>query len=237
MLNHSIINYPNPFVRNFDHQCPRIAKSIFGGPFVDRWFVSNSQICPPNFGPGSAEPNSVRFEDINGTTYANATDALRSHIPLLNVQVKLERNIERDHTIAVIIIPILSIFYLLGATFMFEQTKGDPNAPDDATVGNRLLLTLGVFALIFTLPEILDQMKPETSASTVGDSLLSIIVVANYRFHSKFNHHQCNSYNKKMVSFAVHMDRRNYVYNYINCCNLVAMELQFVCHSMACNLS
>lgn len=179
--NHSIINYPDPFVRNFDHQCPRIAKSIFGGPFVDRWFVSSSQICPPNFGPDTPEPNSVRFEDINETSYANSTDALRSHIPLINVQVKLERGIERDHTIAVIIIPILSIFYLLGATFMFEQTKGDPNAPDDA-IGNRLLLTLGVFALIFTLPEILDQMKPETSASTVGDSLLSIIVVATIAF-------------------------------------------------------
>jgi hypothetical protein len=174
----SIINYPDPFVTNLDHQCLRIAKSIFASPFVDRWFASNSQICPPIFGPGTPEPNSVRFEDINGTEYANVTDTLRSHIPLLNVQVKLERDIERDHTIAVIIIPILSIFYLLGATFMFEQTKRDSN---DA-IGNRLLLTLGIFALIFTLPQILDQMKPETSASTVGDSLLSIIVVASIAF-------------------------------------------------------
>jgi hypothetical protein len=175
-VNISIINYPDPSVRNLDHQCLRIAKSIFASPFVDRWFASHSQICPPIFGPGTPEPKSVRFEEINGTAYANVTDTLRSHIPLLNVQVKLERAIETDHTIAVIIIPILSIFYLLGATYMFEQTK------EDDAIGNRLLLTLGIFALIFTLPQILDEMKPETSASTVGDSLLSIIVVATIAF-------------------------------------------------------
>jgi hypothetical protein len=176
-VNTRIVNYPDPLVRNLDHQCLQIAKSIFPGPFVDRWLASKSQICPTIFGQGTPEPNSVRFEEINGTTYDNATDALRSRIPLLNVQVQLERAIQTDHTIAVIIIPILSIFYLLGATFMFEQTKGDSDA-----IANRLLLTLGIFALIFTLPGILDEMKPETSASTIGDSLLSIIVVASIAF-------------------------------------------------------
>ena len=46
-------------------------------------------------------------------------------------------------------------------------------------VGNRLTLTLGIFALIFTLPEIINSMKPDNAAGpTIADSLLSLIIIS-----------------------------------------------------------
>jgi hypothetical protein len=72
------------------------------------------------------------------------------------------------------VVPLLSIFYLLGAVFIFENT-GD-------YIGNRLILTLGVFAVIFTLPQIIDSMKPSKPSPTLADSLLSIIIIGTIVF-------------------------------------------------------
>jgi hypothetical protein len=80
----------------------------------------------------------------------------------------------RNYAIAIIVIPIISIFFLLGAIFIFK------NSPDN--IGNRLTLTLGIFALLFTLPEIIDSMKPQTSTPTIADSMLSIIIIATIAF-------------------------------------------------------
>ena len=86
----------------------------------------------------------------------------------------MQFQIKRNYTIATIIIPLLAIFYLLGAIFIFEN-------PSDG-ISNRLALTLGIFALIFTLPEIINSMKPQTSGPTIADSLLSIIIISTIAF-------------------------------------------------------
>lgn len=49
-------------------------------------------------------------------------------------------------------------------------------------IGNRLALTLGIFALIFSLPTIIDSMKPQTSSPTIADSLLSLIIIVTIAF-------------------------------------------------------
>jgi hypothetical protein len=87
-----------------------------------------------------------------------------------NVKIDFTRN----YAIAVIVIPLIAIFYLLGAIFIFESS------PDN--ISNRLTLTLGIFALIFTLPEVINSMKPATSGPTIADSMLSIIIIATIAF-------------------------------------------------------
>jgi hypothetical protein len=83
-------------------------------------------------------------------------------------------NFNRTYSIATIIIPIVAIFYLLGAIFLFENSSEN--------IGKRLTLTLGIFALLFTLPNIISSLKPQTSAPTIADSMLSIIIIASIAF-------------------------------------------------------
>jgi hypothetical protein len=76
----------------------------------------------------------------------------------------------RNYTISSVIIPILAIFFLLGGIFIFESNSEN--------ISNRLALTLSVFALIFSLPEIIKSLKPEiTLGPSIADSLLSVIVI------------------------------------------------------------
>lgn len=80
----------------------------------------------------------------------------------------------RNHHISIIIIPLIAIFFLLGAIFIFN------NASEN--IGNRLTLTLGIFALIFTLPEIIDSMKPQVNVPTIADAMLSTIILTTIVF-------------------------------------------------------
>jgi hypothetical protein len=82
---------------------------------------------------------------------------------------------ERNYTILILVIPLIAIFYLLGAIFIFDNTMDQ--------IGSRLTLTLGIFALIFTLPDIINSMKPEVAVGpTIADSLLSLIIIATIVF-------------------------------------------------------
>jgi hypothetical protein len=91
----------------------------------------------------------------------------------LNIDIGLERNYPAQ---LAIILPLLSIFLLLGAIFIFDFED-----PVDL-VSSRLVLTLGIFALIFTLPEVINSMKPSTEGPTIADSMLSIIIIATIAF-------------------------------------------------------
>jgi hypothetical protein len=95
---------------------------------------------------------------------------LRDGSTIMNVRY----NFNRTYSIATIIIPIVAIFYLLGAIFLFENSSEN--------IGKRLTLTLGIFALLFTLPNIISSLKPQTSAPTIADSMLSIIIIASIAF-------------------------------------------------------
>jgi hypothetical protein len=84
--------------------------------------------------------------------------------------LEVDFELNRGYDIAAILIPLLAIFYLLGAIFVFESK------PENT--GNRLALSLGIFALTFTLPGIINSMKPAAPGPTIADTLLSIIVIA-----------------------------------------------------------
>ena len=88
---------------------------------------------------------------------------------ILNVNFDFKRN----HSISIIILPLLASFFLLGAIFIFDASTD---------IGNRLAVTLGVIALIFTLPEIINLEKPASSGSTIADSMISIIIIAAISF-------------------------------------------------------
>jgi hypothetical protein len=106
---------------------------------------------------------------------------------ILNVSLDFKRN----HSIAIVVIPLLASFFLLGAIFIFDASTD---------IGNRLAVTLGVIALIFTLPEIINIEKPSSSGPTIADSMISIIIIAaisftvssiissNSKVQSKFKH-------------------------------------------------
>lgn len=91
------------------------------------------------------------------------------HYRLLNY---LHIELSRNYAISALVLPIFAIFYLLGAVFIFENSD----------ISNRLVLTVGVFALIFSLPQIISSMKPTTSVPTIADSLYSIIIFATIAF-------------------------------------------------------
>jgi hypothetical protein len=89
----------------------------------------------------------------------------------------LHFNFMRNYTVELVTIPMLAIFYLLGAVFILESTT------DQLTI--RLAITLGIFAFLFTFTPIINQMKPPatvTKIPTVADSLITIILVATIAF-------------------------------------------------------
>jgi hypothetical protein len=93
-----------------------------------------------------------------------------SSVSFANIKLEFHRN----YSVAILTIPLIAIFFLLGSIFIFESSS--------ETIGNRLTLTLAIFALIFTLPDIIDALKPETSGPTIADSLLSIIIISSIAF-------------------------------------------------------
>ncbi len=136
------------------------------------WDLSNSNIsviAPENlkseFPTNSTNPFYLPLSRFKGYETENVED-----FTFLKVNFEIKRN----YAIAVIIIPLVAIFYLLGAIFIFENNIDN--------IGNRLALTLGIFALIFTLPGIINSMKPQTFGPTIADSMLSTILIASIAF-------------------------------------------------------
>jgi hypothetical protein len=80
----------------------------------------------------------------------------------------------RNYTINGVIAPIIGIFFLLGAIFALPSTQDQ--------LPNRLALILGVFALIFSLPQLVNERKPTSSVPTVAETLISIIIVATISY-------------------------------------------------------
>jgi len=99
-----------------------------------------------------------------------AQHPIKDNSTFLLISMKFQRN----YSVYTIIAPIIGIFFLLGAVFALPSTIDQ--------LGNRLVLVLGVFALIFTLPQIANEIKPPSSAPTVADTLISIIIVATIAY-------------------------------------------------------
>lgn len=120
---------------------------------------------------------SAKYDSLVNSTWNPSLDVKEIKLdndPVRFVNIKFD--FQRNYTISIVIIPILAIFFLLGAIFIFDfEDRVD-------LVSSRMALTLGIFALIFTLPEIINSMKPVTSGPTIADSLLSIIVISTISF-------------------------------------------------------
>lgn len=101
---------------------------------------------------------------------ASSTKDKRNSTTFVNIEYTFERN----YTILTIVIPLLAIFFLLGGIFIFENSMDN--------IGNRLALTLGIFALIFTLPKVIGSMKPLSIVPTIADSMLSLIILSTIAF-------------------------------------------------------
>ena len=87
----------------------------------------------------------------------------------MNIRLHFDRN----HTIGIVIVPLIAIFFLLGGIFVFDARNN---------IAERLTLTLSIFAIIFTLPEIIDSMKPSAPGPTIADTLLSLIIISTMAF-------------------------------------------------------
>jgi hypothetical protein len=99
----------------------------------------------------------------------NGNSASSDEYSFAQIQIGFHRN----YTILAIIIPIIAIFFLLGAIFILDIEE----------LGNRLTLSLGVFALIFTLPDVIERMKPQIlQIPSVAESLISIIIISTIAF-------------------------------------------------------
>lgn len=133
---------------------------------LDGAFLASSNFdSSRKFNPADCKLTALLANPLKACTNSNKMD-----VELVKVKI----NFDRNFTILTIVIPMIAIFYLLGAIFIFESNIDQ--------IGNRLALTLGIFALIFTLPDILKSMKPETFGPTIGDTLLSIIIIATIGF-------------------------------------------------------
>jgi hypothetical protein len=91
-----------------------------------------------------------------------------NYLTFLNSHIEFKRN----YTTSAIILPVFAIFYLLGAVFILANSD----------IANRLVLTVGIFALMFTLPQIINSLKNGISIPTVADSLLSLIVFSTIAY-------------------------------------------------------
>jgi hypothetical protein len=127
--------------------------------------VHNLLKCPQHGDPNNDRASSMLCDNSTTTVSYNLDSP-----SFLDMRIELARG----YTISVVIIPLISIFYLLGAIFIFDNSQD--------SIGNILALTLSIFALIFTLPDIINSMKPQTSAPTIADSMLSIIIIATIAF-------------------------------------------------------
>jgi hypothetical protein len=84
-------------------------------------------------------------------------------------------NFTRNYTSSYdVISPLIGIFYLLGAIFVLDSGKEQ--------LSNRLVLALAVFALIFTLPQIVSGMKVVSSSPTIADNLIEGIILSTIAF-------------------------------------------------------
>ena len=59
-----------------------------------------------------------------------------SHSP---PEYRLIAHFQRNYTILILVVPLLAIFYLLGAIFIFDNSMDQ--------IGNRLTLTLGIYRI------------------------------------------------------------------------------------------
>lgn len=152
----------------------------FSTVFNSSWFAdpSNSSINIHNIGiqnntaginPGPTKTQYV-FPDSSGIANGSGIINPKGNLTFINAHI----DFKRSSSIYVIIIPLLVIFYLLGAIFVVENTA------EQLTV--RVTITLGVFAFLFTFTPIVTQIKPNTSAPTIFDSLITFALVATIAF-------------------------------------------------------
>jgi tetratricopeptide (TPR) repeat protein len=135
-------------------------------PSFDESMV-NQNTCPSSTGVSLSSSNESSLCDMN----PSLIKYIKPSVWLIHFDFK------RNYTAAAIIVPMLAVFYLLGAIFILESTT------DQLTI--RLAITLGIFAFLFTFTPIINQMKPPptvTKVPTIADSLVTVVLVATIAF-------------------------------------------------------
>jgi hypothetical protein len=152
----------------------------FSSIFNSSWNagLSNSSINIRNIGIQNNTaginlgPTKTLYVFPNSSGIANGSGMVdpKGNFTFVNARI----DFARSSSTYVIIIPLLVIFYLLGAIFILE------NIGDQLTI--RVTITLGVFAFLFAFIPIVTPIKPSTSAPTVFDSLITLALIATIAF-------------------------------------------------------
>ncbi len=120
--------------------------------------------------------NYTSLATINNKTYLdflnnslNKTYGTVQKPDFLHLALRFDRNF----SIYTIMIPLVAIFILLGGIFLLPVSE----------VSNRLTMTLGIFAFLFTFAPIIDGMKPlSVHNPTIADFLISVTMIATIVF-------------------------------------------------------
>lgn len=139
-------------------------------PYIDHWPVdyhdigvqSNSSIS--DLGAIKKQYIFPAYSGINDTSSGITT----RNYTFINIDIGFQRN----STIVSIIIPLIAIFYLLGAIFILDK------------LDIRVAITLGIFAFLFAFKPVIDPMKPLTTNNvpTIADFLITIVIFSTIAF-------------------------------------------------------
>jgi hypothetical protein len=134
--------------------------------------VNSSWIPHVSYNETNNESNPISEELCNKITEFKGYQLCKNvGVTFKNIRITFERN----YTIQAILIPIIAIFFLLGSIFVLKTLSED--------LSNRLVLTLSIFAFIFTFTPIIDGIKPTNIFSlTIADFLITVLIVATIAF-------------------------------------------------------
>jgi hypothetical protein len=146
--------------------------------------IQNSSIGPENIGlpyytPGPDHEKQYVFPDSYITTSVPAIYEPHSISQRINNTSFLDVKVPfyRSNTMITIVLPLISIFYLLGAIPILGNTADQ--------IAIRVTITIGIFAFLFAFTPIINSMKPAVISSkvpTVADFLVTIIIVATIAY-------------------------------------------------------
>lgn len=142
--------------------------TFYNNSNVDKFYVSD--LLQRNLGP-FATPPCIVSRDLIAEGSRPVYDAFCSNdnnSSFLNIRLDFNRN----YSIYTILVPLLAVFYLLGAIFILGRDQ----------VATRVTITFGIFAFLFTFTPIINQMKPITNVPTIADLLVTLILIATILF-------------------------------------------------------
>ena len=177
LANATISLFGNPAPFPFDRYHLNLVVAIPINEAQTRDIVKFDQIINatwnPNYQTRKLSNNSTFIKNLCSNIDQYRDHAICSRPDFIFENIKL--TFERNFTIHALIIPLLAIFFLLGSIFILKSLSEE--------LSNRLTLTLGIFAFIFTINPIIDQIKPSIiNVPSIADFLITVLIVATISF-------------------------------------------------------